>query len=105
KGIFVDFFGRKAATYKSIGLVAMQYEVPIVIGYARRLNDKFQFHVAAQDIIYPEDWKSEENPLYYITQRYTKAIEDFIRIGAGQYWWLHRRWKTRPKGEQPEKYD
>ena len=105
KGVFVDFFGRKAATYKSIGLVAMQYEVPIVVGYARRLNDRFQFRVGAQDIIYPEDWKSEDNPLRYITQRYTKAIEDFVRDDPGQYWWVHRRWKTRPKGEAPEAYD
>jgi KDO2-lipid IV(A) lauroyltransferase len=105
KGIFVDFFGRKASTYKSIGLVAMQYEVPIVIGYARRINDQFKFHVAAQDIIYPADWADQDKPLNYITQRYTKAIEDFIRTDPGQYWWLHRRWKTRPKGEQPEKYD
>ncbi|HZZ42691.1 MAG TPA: lysophospholipid acyltransferase family protein [Tepidisphaeraceae bacterium] len=105
KGVFVDFFGRKASTYKSIGLVAMQYEVPIVIGYARRMNDQFKFHVGAQDIIYPKDWANEANPLHYITQRYNKAIEDFIRADPGQYWWVHRRWKTRPKGEEPEKYD
>jgi KDO2-lipid IV(A) lauroyltransferase len=105
KAIFVDFFGRKAATYKSIGLVAMQYEVPIVVGYARRLQDRFQFKVGAQDIIYPDDWKSQENPLHYITQRYTTAIENFIRKDPSQYWWVHRRWKTRPKGEPPEPYD
>lgn len=105
KGIFVDFFGRKASTYKSIGLVAMQYNVPVVIGYARRVNDEFRFVIGAQDIIYPDDWKDEPDPLRYITQRYTKAIEDFIRDDPGQYWWVHRRWKTRPKGEVPEAYD
>jgi KDO2-lipid IV(A) lauroyltransferase len=105
KAIFVDFFGRKAATYKSIGLVAMQYEVPIVVGYARRLRDRFHFQVGAQDIIYPDDWKRQDNPLHYITQRYTSAIENFIRKDPSQYWWVHRRWKTRPKGEPPEPYD
>lgn len=105
KGIFVDFFGRKASTYKSIGLLAMQYEVPVVIGYARRLNDRFRFRVATQDIIWPEDWKSQDDPLRYITQRYTKAIEDFVRADPGQYLWVHRRWKSRPKGETPEAFD
>jgi len=105
KGMFVDFFGRKASTYKSIGLLAVQYNVPVVIGYARRLDGKFRFQVGSQDVIYPEDWKDQDDPLRYITQRYTKAIEDFVSGDPGQYWWIHRRWKTRPKGEAPEKFD
>lgn len=105
KGIFVDFFGRKASTYKSIGLLAMEYQVPVVIGYARRLNDRFRFLIGAQDIIRPEDWKDQDDPLRYITQRYTKAIEDVVRHDPGQYLWVHRRWKTRPKGEAAEAYD
>ena len=106
KGLFVDFFGRKASTYKSIGLVAMQYDVPVVIGYARRAAAaQFRFEVGTQDIIYPEDWKGQDDPLRYITQRYTAAIEAFVRADPGQYWWVHRRWKSRPKGEPPEPYD
>lgn len=105
KGMFVDFFGRKASTYKSIGLLAMEYEVPVVIGYARRVNDRFHFIVGVQDVIYPEDWKSQDDPLRYITQRYTKGIEDFVRADPGQYLWVHRRWKSRPKGETPEAFD
>ena len=105
KGIFVDFFGRKASTYKSIGLLAMQFEVPVVIGYARRVDDKFQFRVGAQDIIYPDDWKAQDDPLRYITQRYSRAIENFVMKDPGQYLWLHRRWKTRPKGEVADVFD
>ena len=105
KGMFVDFFGRKASTYKSIGLLAMQYNVPVVVGYARRLNDQFKFVVGVQDTIFPDDWQTQDDPLRYITQRYTKALEDVIRADPGQYWWVHRRWKTRPKNETPEAYD
>ena len=105
KGMFVDFFGRKASAYKSIGLLAIRYDVPVVVGYARRLGDQFKFECACQDIIYPDEWKSQEDPLRYITQRYTKAIEDFVRADPGQYLWVHRRWKTRPKGEAPERFD
>lgn len=105
KGIFVDFFGRKASTYKSIGLLAMQYEVPVVVGYARRLDGRFRFRIATQDIIFPKDWKEQPDPLMYITQRYTRAIEHFVRDDPSQYLWLHRRWRSRPKGEEPLKYD
>jgi KDO2-lipid IV(A) lauroyltransferase len=105
KGLFVDFFGRKASTYKSIGLLAMKYDVPVVIGYARRIDGKFRFVLGTQDIIWPKDWKDQPDPLRYITQRYTKAIEGFISDDPSQYLWAHRRWKTRPKGEQPLKYD
>ena len=105
KGIFVDFFGRKASTYKSIGLLAMEYRVPVVIGYARRIRDRFHFEVGVQEIIHPGEWVNEGDPLRYITQRYTSAIEAIVRQDPGQYWWVHRRWKTRPRGEAPEAYD
>lgn len=105
KGMFVDFFGRKASTYKSIGLLAMRYDAPVIIGYARRLHDRFRFEVGVQDVIHPEDWANQDDPLRYITQRYTRAIEAFVRDDPGQYLWVHRRWKTRPKGEAPDPYD
>lgn len=105
KGLFVDFFGRKASTYKSIGLLAMEYQVPVVVGYARRLGKRFRFQIGMQDIIWPADWKQQDDPLRYITQRYTKALEEVVRKDPGQYWWIHRRWKSRPKGEAPETYD
>ena len=105
KGIFVDFFGRKASTYKSIGLLAMEYGAPVIVGYARRLDDRFHFEVGVQDVIWPKDWEHQDDPLRYITQRYTKAIEDFVAKDPGQYLWVHRRWKTRPKGEVAEAYD
>ena len=98
KGIFVSFFGRPACTYKSIGLLAMQYKAPIVVGFARRVGD-FKFKVSVQEIIHPQEWSEQDDPLRYITQRYTAAIETFVRKDPEQYLWVHRRWKTRPKSE------
>lgn len=97
KGMFVDFFGRPASTYKSIGVLAMRYQVPIVIGFARRVAYGFRFRIDVQDIIRPVDWAEERDPLRYVTQRYTRAIEDTVRGDPGQYLWLHRRWKSRPR--------
>ncbi|MBN1975499.1 MAG: hypothetical protein JW787_17815 [Sedimentisphaerales bacterium] len=99
KGIFVDFFGRKASTYKSIGLIAITANVPIVVGCSRRIGNIFKFEVKVNRIIAPEEWADKDNPLEWITAEYTKAIEEFIREDPTQYWWLHRRWKHRPKSE------
>jgi len=100
KGIFVDFFGRKASTYKSIGLVALTYNVPIVVGYSRRVGNRFFFEMGVSRIIFPHEWADKEDPLTWVTAEYTKGIEAFVREDPTQYWWLHRRWKTRPKEER-----
>lgn len=97
KGIFVDFFGRKASTYKSIGLIAATNNIPIVVGYSRRIGNRFFFELGVERIIFPEEWADKEDPLEWITAEYTKAIENFIREDPTQYWWLHRRWKHQPK--------
>ncbi len=103
KGVFVDFFSRKASTYKSIGLLAINYNRPIAIGASRRKGDKFFFEIECSRIIYPEEWADKSDPLKWITQEYSRALEDLIRKDPSQYWWLHRRWKTRPREERVKK--
>jgi len=97
KGIFVDFFGRKASTYKSIGLIAVTQNIPIVVGYSRRIGNHFCFEISANRVIMPEEWADKDDPLLWVTAEYTRAMEQFIREDPSQYWWLHRRWKHRPK--------
>lgn len=99
KGMFVDFFGRKASTYKAFGLLAMQHNVPVIICYARRLDKQYQFELHTQRIIHPHEWADKDDPLRYITQAYCSAMEEVIRKAPEQYLWAHRRWKHRPKGE------
>jgi KDO2-lipid IV(A) lauroyltransferase len=40
-GLFVDFFGRRASTHKSIGIIALEYHALICVGYAHAgcIND------------------------------------------------------------------
>ena len=99
KGVFVDFFGRKASTYKSIALMAIRHEVPILVGYGRRVGQDFKFEIGIDRIIRPEDWADKDDPLTWITQQYTASLEHIIRTAPEQYLWVHRRWKHRPKGE------
>jgi len=97
KGVFVDFFGRKASTYKSIGLLAITNNMPIGIAYSRRVDSRFYFEIGIKRIIFPKEWADKQDPLTWVTAEYTKTIEEFIREDPSQYWWLHRRWKHQPK--------
>ncbi|HOW69861.1 MAG TPA: lysophospholipid acyltransferase family protein [Phycisphaerae bacterium] len=99
KGLFVDFFGVKASTYKSIALLAMEHNVPIVVGCARRVSDRFRYEVECTRVIRPQEWTGRDDPLLWITQQYSWAIEQFVRQAPEQYLWMHRRWKSRPKDE------
>ena len=103
KGMFVPFFNRMASTYKSIGLLAISQDVPIICGFARRIARSFRYEISTLDFIYPDDWKSQRDPLFYVTARYTRAIEMMVRRSPEQYLWMHRRWKTRPRWEEEGK--
>jgi KDO2-lipid IV(A) lauroyltransferase len=98
--LFVDFFGVKASTYKSIGLLAMEHGAPIVVGCARRTSEKFRYEIDCDRVIMPEEWQGRADPLMWITQEYSAALERLIRVAPEQYLWMHRRWKSRPKGEE-----
>lgn len=98
-GLQVPFMNRLASSYKSIALMARRYRAPIVCGYAMRRGDRFAYEFGTTDVIYPEEWEDQRDSLYYITARYTRALEVAARLQPDQYWWMHRRWKTRPKHE------
>ena len=103
-GLYVPFFGRLASTHKAVGLFATQMNVPVICGYARRTDDAaMKFEMGVVDIIYPDDWTSQSDPLYYVTARASHAIETMARRYPEQYLWMHRRWKWRPRFEQQGK--
>jgi KDO2-lipid IV(A) lauroyltransferase len=102
-GLFVPFFGQMASSYKSIGLLAMRYRVPIFVGTAVRETDRLKYRLEIVDRINPEDWEPVDDPLFYITARFNRGIENAIRLAPEQYLWVHRRWKSRPPWEREGK--
>ncbi len=99
-GVFVPFFGRLASTHKTIGLLAVRLQLPVICGFARRVNAALDYHIATADIIRPADWADHPAPQYYVTARYMRAIESMVRSHPTQYLWMHRRWKSRPRHER-----
>lgn len=99
-GLFVPFFGKLASAYKSVGLFAMRYRIPIIVGAALRDGEGFRYRLETVDLFEPDSWESQPDPLFYITARYTRAIEASVRMAPEQYLWIHRRWKSRPRFER-----
>ena len=105
RGVFVDFFGKPASTFKSIALVALEYRALICVGGAIRLPDDWRrdgvgpawsrFELCCEEVIDPLTIDSHD-PVGEITRRYTTALERMVRRAPEQYFWVHRRWKSQP---------
>jgi KDO2-lipid IV(A) lauroyltransferase len=97
-GLFVDFFGQPASTFKSIALLALRYQALICVGYAIRLESDDgpeRFEVGCEELIDTATFDGSD-PVTELTQAYTAALERIVRRAPGQYFWLHRRWKSKP---------
>jgi KDO2-lipid IV(A) lauroyltransferase len=105
RGLFVDFFGHPASTFKSIALLALEYDALIIVGYSIRRPDDFEatpwvkFEVGCEALIDPRSLTSDD-PVGEMTQLYTAALERAIRRAPEQYFWVHRRWKSIPRVRQ-----
>jgi KDO2-lipid IV(A) lauroyltransferase len=101
RGLFLDFFGVPASTFKSIALVALEHRAVICVAYARRLPDDFEntrwvnFEIGCEEIIDPLELDCDDE-VREITERFTKALERIVRLAPEQYLWVHRRWKSVP---------
>lgn len=100
RGMFVPFFGRLASAYKSIALLAITQDLPVIVAAAFRTAPGLHYRWRIQEVIEPEQWKNVDDPVYWLTARYTWGLEQLVRSEPTQYLWLHRRWKSRPHHER-----
>ena len=47
-----------------------------------------------------KNYPDKQTAIREITQAWSKELEKEIRLAPKQYFWLHRRWKTRPPEER-----
>jgi KDO2-lipid IV(A) lauroyltransferase len=97
RGLFVEFLGRPASTFKSIALLSLEFQAPIIVMGVARIGDPLLYRVYVEDIILPEEYADHPDPVRAITQRYSDALARMIHRHPEQYFWLHRRWKHQPK--------
>jgi KDO2-lipid IV(A) lauroyltransferase len=96
RGLFVDFFDRPASTFKSIALLALEYNAALVVAGVPKVGEPLRFDLLAEDLILPEEYADRPDAVKAITQRFTTALERIVRRAPEQYFWLHRRWKHQP---------
>lgn len=94
EGAFVNFFGRPACTNKGLALVALKTGASVVPIFSAKAKDgRYRIKIGKEvDLIRTGDKLRdvEEN-----TALFTRIIERHIRENPEQYFWFHKRWKTK----------
>ncbi|MDZ7724572.1 MAG: lysophospholipid acyltransferase family protein [candidate division KSB1 bacterium] len=100
--IFVPFLGRKAATAPGPALFALKTGAPVVFGACVMRKD------GCYSVIYERlktddiQGVSEEN-IRILTERHVQTLERFIQRYPDHWFWMHKRWRTRPPEEKKDR--
>lgn len=97
RSVFVPFFGVQAATFSALGRLAALGGAVVIPCYSRQLPGGAGYEVVFAPPLpdFPSGDPVED------TRRMNVAIEETVRAAPAQYFWIHKRFKTRPKGEAP----
>lgn len=94
EGVFAPFFGIPASTSKSLAVIALRTGAPVVPIFIRRLPGG-RHRVEVEPAIPPPADRSVAS----YTAAFNRSIEQMIRTAPEQWFWMHRRWRTRPERE------
>lgn len=95
-GIFVEFFGRPAASTTVAAALALKTGCAVVPGFALPLPG------GRSRLVYdaPLRWAAtgdRDADIARLTQQIARQLEGWIRERPELWLWLHRRWKTQPQ--------
>ena len=93
--LFAPFFGVTAATITATARIARIAKSPIILFSHYRRDDNLSYDVHLNRVLpdFPTDDPVADAACV------NKLIEDSVKHHPEQYWWLHRRFKTRPPGQ------
>jgi Kdo2-lipid IVA lauroyltransferase/acyltransferase len=94
-GVFADFFGRPACTNKGLALLASRTGSPVLPLFCVRQGKGFLIEIGPEIPLIRTDDK--ETDLQRNTAKYNQVLEGIIRRYPEQWFWVHQRWKTRPR--------
>lgn len=95
-GVFVDFFGRKAATATGPVIFAQRTKANILPCFIIRQKDDTH-KIIFEPALRLEDDLAAQKTISINIQRITNIIESYIRKYPAEWGWIHRRWKSQMK--------
>ncbi len=96
KDLYIDFFGRESATYKVVSDLALRFQIPIVMGFAKRQLEDATYKVKLLELDY-SDLQNNKEGVLELTKRHVKILEESIRQAPDHWTWMHKRWKHTKK--------
>src|SRR3990172_2219909 len=97
EGVFVPFFGEPASTSKSLALLALWSGAPVVPVFIQR-DTAGRHHLTIEPALPPPATGDREEDVAAFTAAFSRVVESRIRRSPEQWFWMHRRWRTRPGG-------
>lgn len=91
--VFVPFFGVQAATITGLSRLSKLTGAPVIPAITRRNGNQYVVSIGAVWENFPTDDQLAD------ARRMNAFLETEIMQSPEQYYWLHRRFKTRPPGE------
>ena len=99
-GVFVPFFGTLACTTSGVALMAMRTGaliVPMCCVWDEQAEKYRVFYGKFLEVAKTGD---RHRDVLETTAAFTAEMEKFVRAYPAQWLWIHKRWKTRPEGEE-----
>ena len=94
--IFVPFFGTLAATTPAPAIVAERTGAPLVLAFLLRLPEG-RYRLAIEGPFgFERRSEDREQDIRDFTAELNARFEKHVRRHPEQWFWVHRRWKTRP---------
>src|ERR1041385_5445623 len=100
QGIFVKFFGIPACTASGLARIALRTDAAVVPTFTIWDPTLRKYRLRFDPALKLVRSGNDEEHIVANTQLFTSVIEDYVRRYPEQWLWVHRRWKTRPPGEQ-----
>ena len=92
ESLYIDFFGRPAATHRGAAAFSLKTGAPIVMVFLIRQADGTAEAVLEEvDRTGVEEY-TEDNVME-LTRRHTIILERYIRLHPDHWLWMHKRWK------------